>query len=110
VWATLARRSPSFLRPLAAVILSLGIACAGSAHADDATDRKIADAARREARDMVVRDLLGHYDLTELEVVRVEDLRGRVSAERDSRRQYSLDGYLLLEGRDKDGYVLPPKP
>jgi hypothetical protein len=170
------------LRLLAAVLASLAAVWGSPVRADDVTDRKIADAALRESRDLVARDLFGHYDLTELEVVKVEDLRGRVSAERDyglvrvtlrfaakrnatrspslspavfeqgpcsgwlylhcgvplghvfagklevllavdgdgawravsphwrSRRQYSLDGYLLLEGRDKEGYVLPPRP
>jgi hypothetical protein len=177
-----ARQRLSWLLPLAAILASLATVWVSPARADEATDRKIADAALRESRDLVARDLFGHYDLTELEVLRVEDLRGRVSAERDyglvritlrfaakrnatrnpgqspevfeqgpctgwlylhcgvplghvfagrlevllavdpdgawravsphwrSRRQYSLDGYLLLEGRDKEGYVLPPRP
>jgi hypothetical protein len=182
VRGVVARQRFLWLMLLAAIPASLAAVWGSPAGADDATDRKIADAALRESRELVARDLFGHYDLTELGVLRVEDLRGRVSAERDyglvrvtlrfaarrnatrsaslspavfeqgpcsewlylhcgvplghvfdgklemllavdgdgawravtphwrSRRQYSLDGYLLLEGRDKDGYVLPPRP
>lgn len=154
-----------------------------SALADENTGRKITEAALRETRDIVSRELFGHYDLTNLAVLKIEDLRGRVrlgqdyglvkvtlefaakrnnskhpslnpnmfepgnamcqgwlylhcgvplghvfdgrlelllAVDRDGlwkavsphwrwRRQYSLHGYLLLEGREKDGYVLFPK-
>ena len=137
----------------------------------------------REARDIIASELSGHYDLTQLAVLKSEEVPGRVSlgqdyglvkatlefsakrnttkhptlnprmfepgsamcqdwlylhcgvpvghvfegrlevllaANRDgswravsphwrSRRQYSLHGYLLQEGREKEGYVLFPK-
>ena len=151
--------------------------------ADEQADKNITEAASREARDLVSRELFGHYDLTHLAVLTIEGLRGRVplahdyglvnatlefSAKRNttkhpalnpnmfepgnamcqgwlylhcgipighvfqgklelllavdrdgswravsphwrSRRQYPLHGYLLLEGREKEGYVLFPK-
>ena len=171
------------LRHFALVFLSFWTACGSSAFADDAADRKITDAALRETRDVISRDLFGHYDVTRLAVLKIEDLRGRVvsgqdyglvkvtlefSAKRNnakspslnpnmfepgnamcqgwlylhcgvpvghvfdgklelllavdrdglwkavsphwrSRSQYSLQGYLLMEGREKEGYVLFPK-
>ena len=131
-----------------------------------ADDRTIAESALREARDIISRDLFGHYDVSELQVVKVDgskvtlrfsaarnatrspslnpamfepgspmcqdwlylhcgvpnghvfegklevtlDGSGRaVSPRPNSRSRYSLDGYLLLEGREKEGYVLFPK-
>ncbi len=166
---------------LSAMFSSLWMACGPSALADESTDRKIAESALRETRETLSRELFGHYDITELRVLKSEDLRGRIASERDyglvrvtlrfsatrnatrnpglnpsvfepgkcwggwlylhcgvplghvfegklevllavdrdgswravsphwrSRRQYSLDGYLLLEGRQKEGYVLSP--
>lgn len=165
-----------------AMFSSLWIACGSSALAEEYTDRKTAESALRETRDTISRELFGHYDITELQVLKSEDLRGRIASERDygllrvtlrfsatrnatrdprlnpsvfepgkcwgslylhcgvplghvfegklevllavdrdgswravsphwrSRRQYSLDGYLLLEGRQKEGYVLSPTP
>ena len=164
------------------VSLCLGGVSWMPALADEQTDKRITEPALREARDIVSRELFGHYDLTGLAVVSSEDLRGRVSpgldyglvkvtlafsasrnttkhpslnpdmfepgsamcqgwlylhcgvptghvfegklqlllaVDRDgswravsphwrSRRRYSLDGYLLLEGRRKEGYVLFP--
>lgn len=170
------------LRLVSAICLSLWTACCSAALADEYTDRKIAESALRETRDTISRELFGHYDIAELQVLKIEDLRGRIASDRDyglvrvalkfsairnatrspslnpnvfepgkcwgwlylhcgvplghvfdgklevllavdkdgswravsphwrSRRQYSLDGYLLLEGREKEGYVLSPKP
>jgi len=144
--------------------------------------RKITESALHETRDIISRELFGHYDLTDLAVLKIEDLQGRVSLAHDyglvkvklefsakrnttkhptlnpnmfepgnamcqgwlylhcgipigyvfegklelllavdrdgswraasphwrSRRQYPLHGYLLLEGREKEGYVLFP--
>lgn len=165
------------------VFLSVWAVCCTSALADEDTEKKISEAALREARDIMSRELFGHYDLTNLAVLKTEDLRGRVSLGHDyglvkvtlefsakrnttkhpslnpnmfepgsamcqgwlylhcgvpighvfegrlelllavdrdgswravsplwrSRRQYPLHGYLLLEGRAREGYVLFPK-
>lgn len=168
-------------RQFTAIFLSSWTACCSSALADGHTDQKIAEAVLREARDIISRELFEHYDVTELGILDVEDLRGRISSVRDyglmratlkfstirnakrnpalnpklfepgkcrgwlylhcgvplghvfegklevllavnrdgswravsphwrSRRQYPLEGYLQLEGREKDGYVLFPR-
>ena len=171
------------LRHTFTVLLSFWAVCCTSALADEHTDKKITESALRETRDIISRELFGHYDLTNLAVLRIKDLRGRVSLGHDyglvkgtlefsakrnttkhptlnpnmfepgnamcqgwlylhcgipighvfegklelllavdrdgswravsphwrSRRQYPLHGYLLLEGREKEGYVLFPK-
>jgi hypothetical protein len=158
-------------------------ACCLSALADENTERKIAESALREMRGIISRGLFGHYDITELQVLKIEELRDVVSSKRDhglasvrlkfaatrnatrspnlnpamfepgsamcqdwlylhcgvppghvfegklevllalgkdgawravpprsrSRSRYPLDGYLLLEGREKEGYVVFPK-
>jgi hypothetical protein len=167
---------------LAAIAVSSWLAGPSAVLANDQAHQKIAEAALRETRDIISRDLFGHYDAGELAVLTVEDLHGRLTAERDyglmrvtlrfsatrnatrspslspqvfeaggpcegwlylhcgvpighvfegklelllahdregtwravsphwrSRIPYSLEGYLLLEGRDKEGYVLFPK-
>jgi hypothetical protein len=51
----------------------------------------------------------GHVFDGRLEVLLAIDLDGSwsaVSPHWRSRREYALDGYLLLEGREKEGYVL----
>lgn len=164
------------------VVVSLWIAYCSSAFADENTDKKITDSALRETRDLISRELFGHYDVTTLTVLRIEHLSDRMSLGHDyglmkvilkfsatrnttkspnlnpnlfepgnamcrdwlylhcgvpvghvfegklqillaidrngewrvvspnwrSRRQYSLDGYLVLDGRKKEGYVLFP--
>lgn len=171
------------LRRLAIVFLSFCTVFCPSALADDNTDKQIAEAALRETRDIISRELLGHYDITNLAVLKIEALPGRVHLGHDyglvtvtlafstkrnatkhpnlnpkmfepgnamcqgwlylhcgvavghvfdgrlqlllavdqvgtwravwpnwrSRREYSLQGYLLLEGREKEGYVLFPR-
>jgi len=151
--------------------------------ADETTDRQIAESALRETRDIISRELFGHYDVTDLVVLKIEILQDRIYRGRDyglvtvtlrfstkrnatkhpslnadmfepgnamcqgwlyldcgvavghvfdghlqvllaidrdgswravsphwrSRREYALQGYLLLEGREKEGYVLFPK-
>lgn len=175
---------PHKLRDFFLLVLSLWAVCCASALADDKTDTSLTEAALRETRDIISRELFGHYDLTRLAVLRLEDLQGRVSLGHDyglarvalgfsakrnptkhptlnpsmfepgsamcqdwlylhcgvpigyvfegtldlllaidrdgswravsphwrSRRQYPLHGYLLLEGREKEGYVVFPKP
>jgi hypothetical protein len=171
-------------RPTFVILLSFWAVCCATAFADENTDKKITQSALRETRDIVSRELFGHYDLTTLAVLKIEELRGRVSLEHDyglvkvalefsarrnttkhptlnpdlfepgnamcqgwlylhcgvptghvfagkvelllavdrdgswravsphwrARTQYPLHGYLLLEGRDKEGYVLFPRP
>jgi hypothetical protein len=171
------------LRHPSIVFVSLWAVCCTSALADENTDKKITESALREARDSIAPELFGHYDLTKLAVLKIEDIQGRVflghdyglvkvtlefSAKRNatkhptlnpsmfepgnamcqgwlylhcgipighvfegklelllavardgswravsphwrSRTQYPLHGYLLLEGREKEGYVLFPK-
>lgn len=171
------------LRHFSIVLLSLYMAHCSFALADDNTNKQIIESALRETRDILSRELFGHYDITNLAVLKIEPLRDRIhfghdyglvtatltfatkrnttkhpnlnadmfepgsamcqgwlylhcgvpvghvfegklqlllavdregswraiSPHRRSRRQYSLDGYLLLEGREKEGYVLFPK-
>ncbi len=173
----------NMLRYTFIVCLSFWAVCCTSVLADENTDMKITESALRETRDIISHDLFGHYDLTNLAVLKIEDLRGRMSSGRDyglvnvtlefsakrnatkhptlnpkmfepdnamcqgwlylhcgipighvfegklelllavdrdgswravsphwrSRIQYPLHGYLILEGREKEGYVLFPK-
>jgi hypothetical protein len=165
------------------VFLSLCTMYCSAAPADDNTDKQITEFALRETRDIISRELFGHYDITNLVVLQIEALPGRIhlghdyglvtvrlafstkrnatkhpslspdmfepgsamcqgwlylhcgvavghvfdgrlqlllAVDRDgswravsphwrSRKEYSLHGYLLLEGRDKEGYVLFPR-
>jgi len=171
------------LRHFSIVFLSFWTVCCTSALADENADKQITESALREAQDIISRGLFGHYDVTNLAVLKIEDLRGRISLGHDyglvrvtlefstkrnttkhptlnpnmfepdnamcqgwlylhcgvpvgyvfdgklelllavdrdgswrsvspnwrSRTQYSLHGHLLLEGREKEGYVLFPK-
>lgn len=170
------------LKHLSILFLSFFTLHGSSALAEENTDRKITAAALRETRDIISRELFGHYDATTLAVLRIEHLPDRMSLGHDyglvkvilefwatrnttkspnlnpnvfepgnamcqgwlylhcgvpvghvfegklqillavdrngewravspnwrSRRQYSLDGYLVLDGRKKEGYVLFP--
>lgn len=165
------------------VFLTFCTLCCSSALADDNTDKRIAESALGETRDIMSRELFGHYDITNLAVLKIEALQGRIPLGRDyglvtvrlafstkrnatkhpnlspdmfepgnamcqgwlylhcgvavghvfdgslqlllavdregswravsphwrSRSEYPLHGYLLLEGREKEGYVLFPK-
>ncbi|MGH2360138.1 MAG: hypothetical protein ACRDGM_06300 [bacterium] len=144
------------------------------------SDKKITESALQETRDIISRELFGHYDIDNLEVLKIEASLGRerdyglvkailrfstkrnatkhptlnpnmfesgnvmcqgwlylhcgvplghvfegklevllavdrngtwraVSPHWRSRRLYSLHGYLLLEGREEEGYVLFPR-
>ena len=170
------------LKHIATFFLSfLALHCSLALAAEN-TDRIITEAALRESRDLISRELWRHYELTHLAVLKIEDLRDRTSFGRDyglvtvtlefsskrnttkdsslnpkmfepgnamcqgwlylhcgvpvghifegklrillavdrngewravspnwrSRRQYSLDGYLVLDGRKKEGYVVFP--
>lgn len=181
--APLSRPRTSRSRRSFVAFLSLWAVCGGSALADDSTDKKIAESALHEARDVISLELFGHYELIGLSVLKLEALRDRVSLGHDyglvrvavgfsakrnstkhpamnprmfepgsamcqgglylhcgvpvghvfegtldlllavdrdgawrvvsphwrSRREYPLDGYLVLEGREREGYVLFPK-
>jgi hypothetical protein len=54
-----------------------------SALADENTNNKIVEFALRETRDIISRELLGHYDLTNLAILQIEHLQGRVSLGHD---------------------------
>ena len=171
------------VRRFSIVFLSFCAVFCTSAFADDNTNKHIAESALRETRDILSRELFGHYDVTDVAVLKFEDLRDRMPLKRDyglvkvtlefsakrnatkhptlnskmfdpdnamcqgwlylhcgiptgyvfegklelllavdrdgswkavsphwrSRREYPLHGYLLLEGREKEGYVLFPK-
>jgi hypothetical protein len=171
------------LRQILVVFASVWTVCCASALADERADRTVAESALGETRDVISRELFGHYDLTQLAVLKVEDAQGRASLGHDyglvkvtlefsakrnatkhpslnpdmfepgsamcqgwlylhcgvppghvfegklelllavdrdgswravsphwrSRRQYPLHGYLLLEGREKEEYVLFPQ-
>jgi hypothetical protein len=103
------------LRHTSIVFLSLWVACCAPAFADGNTDKNITDFGLREARDIMSRELLGHYDLTNLAVLELLPAADRdgswrtVSPHWRSRRPYPLRGYLRLEGREEEGYVLFPK-
>lgn len=158
----------------------ISTACCFPALADDNTYKRIVESGLRQAREIISSELFGHYDITELAVLKVEPnqspaqsggnyglatvtlafstkrnatrhpnlnpamfepgspmckgwlylhcgvpaghlfdgkLQLLLAADRTgswravsphwrSRRQYALHGYLLLEGREKEGYVL----
>ena len=71
------------LRHTSIVFVSLWAVCCTSALADENTDKKITESALHEARDSIARELFGHYDLTKLAVLKIEDLQGRVSLGHD---------------------------
>jgi len=50
------------LRHTAIVFLSLWVACCAPALADENSDQNITGSALRETRDIMVRELFGHYD------------------------------------------------
>ena len=171
------------LRRFSIVLMICCTVYCSSALADDNTDKQIAESALGEARDVVSRELFGHYDITNLAVLKIDALESRIHLGHDyglvtvtlafstkrnttkhpnlnpdmfepgsamcqgwlylhcgvsvghvfdgklqvllavdrggswravspswrSRREYALHGYLLLEGREKEGYVLFPK-
>lgn len=170
------------MKPRVALIFGL-CALASAAVAAGSADGTITDAALAETRDVLSRELFAHYDVVALRVLKIEDLRHAMQAERryglaratlefsarrnhsrsssfnptmfepghpmcqgwlylhcgvpaghvfegklelllardrngvwkavaplwQSRAQYPLHGYLLLEGREMEGYVLFPQ-
>ena len=169
---------------MAVVLAVLSTAwCSGALGYDDAY-KPIAESGLREARDIIARDLFGHYDVTDVAVLDVEPVPPGSALRQDyglarvtlafstkrnatrfpglnpamfepgsprcagglylhcgvpaghvfdgklelllamdrssvwrvvsphwrSRIQYPLHGYLLLEGREKEGYVVAPRP
>src|SRR5687767_8024364 len=67
------------VRHFSLVLLSFWTACCSSALAAENADKKITDSALREAREIILRELFGHYDITNLEVLKNEDLQSRTS-------------------------------
>jgi hypothetical protein len=65
------------------VVLIVGAMYCPSALADEYTDNRITESALRETRDILSCELLGHYDITDLSVKRIEDLRGLGSLRHD---------------------------
>jgi len=51
--------------------------------ADETTDRQINESALRETRDIMSRELFGHYDITNLVVLKIEALQDRIHRGRD---------------------------
>lgn len=76
-------RGKRMLKHSAIVALSVWAVCCTSAQAEESADGKITASALREARDIMSRDLFGHYDVTNLVVLKIEDFEGRVSSPRD---------------------------
>ncbi len=70
-------------RQVALIFLTVWIACGSSALGDESADKKIEESALAETRDIISRELFGHYDISKLDVLKREDLRGRLSSERD---------------------------
>ena len=71
------------LKHISIFFLSLLTVHCSSALAAENTNRMITEAALRETRDLISRELWRHYDLTLLKVVKIEDLRDRISLGKD---------------------------
>ena len=67
------------LRYSSIAFLTLWAVWGTSALADESIDRKITESALREARDIISSELFGHYDLTNLAVLKIVDIPGRAS-------------------------------
>jgi len=57
---------------MTAVAWAVGGILASAVLADDEADRQIAESARREAREVLAQELLGHYDVAQLTVERID--------------------------------------
>lgn len=175
-------RTHMLRRFLSSAVLALWIVCSSSALAqeiDPIDMKRLAEPALKESEAILVRGLSGHYDVTQLKVLKIERIQlnrdyplvramvqfaARRNATRSSsfnedifrpghpmcqgwlflhcgvpvghvfegqlelmlaldrtnswfalaprwrsRSSYALDGYLVLDGREKEGYVLFPK-
>jgi hypothetical protein len=51
--------------------------------ADELIDKKITESALQETRSILSRELLGHYDIADLAVQKIEDLRNHISLGHD---------------------------
>jgi hypothetical protein len=65
------------------VFLGLLVVCCSSALADEYSDKKLAETAVRESKDILLREMFGHYDVTRLEVIKIEDARERNGLKHD---------------------------
>ena len=71
------------LRYSSIAFLTLWAVWGTSALADESIDRKITESALREARDIISSELFGHYDLTNLAVLKIVDIPERASLGHD---------------------------
>jgi hypothetical protein len=71
------------LRHFSILFLSLYIVHCSCAFADDNADKQIIASALRETRDIISRELFGHYDITNLVVLKIEALQDRIQLGRD---------------------------
>jgi hypothetical protein len=73
-------------------LLATFAAYCSSALADDSADKRIMEAGLREAREIIQSELFGHYDLTNLVVLKVEALQSSVPLGHD----YGLTTVTLM--------------
>jgi hypothetical protein len=66
------------LRHFFIVFLSVCMVYCSFALADDNTDKQIIESASRETREIIARELFGHYDITNLVVLKIEALQDRI--------------------------------
>ena len=71
------------LRRVSVVFLICCTVYCSFALADETTDRQITESALRETRDIISRELFGHYDITNLVVLKIEPLQDRIHRGRD---------------------------
>ena len=71
------------LRHPCVVFLVFWTVCCSLAFADDHIDRKITEAALQETREIILNEMFGHYDVTDLVVLRMDGLQGRISLGHD---------------------------
>jgi hypothetical protein len=57
--------------------------CGPSALADERSEKTLTESALRETRDIISSELFGHYDVTDLVVVKLEGLQERASLGHD---------------------------
>jgi hypothetical protein len=78
-----------------------------SALADDNTDKQITESALRETRDIISRELFGHYDITNLAVVKN---RGPSEPYSARARLWAGDSHANILDEEKHNEASEPKP
>lgn len=63
------------LRPISIIAAIFWTVCYSSANASEYAQLKVAEYALQETRDILSRELFGHYDIIELEVLKISDRR-----------------------------------